>query len=144
MCYEYRKVTYFPEEPVIRAVGKEDWVILIPFTNRYTGVHIKQGFRFDGASIPRCFWRVAGHPMMGDVLPAALEHDAMYASHVVSKKEADNNFLANMKRSGVGFFKRRLFYWSVKYFGGSSYRRKPCEIESALKYVSKGKADLNE
>lgn len=115
--------TVFPTEPIIQAVGVKEWELKCDHENRFTHRLILHGFRFDGASIPRAFWRVAGHPMQGDVLVSAIEHDAEYSTQYISKEQADSNFRDNMKRSGVGFWKRNLFYYAVKFFGGIAWRK---------------------
>ena len=58
---------------------------------RYSMI-VSPGFTTDGGSIPRVFWRVAGHPL-GDWLLAYLVHDAFYASEYLPRSLADEIFL---------------------------------------------------
>ena len=127
----------FPERPIIQAVKGEDylWELKEDYMDTLTGVHISEGYRFDGASIPRCFWRLVGHPMQGNVLPAALLHDAKYSSQYGTKKEADKEFLFDMKDCGVPFFKRWVFFIAVSCFGKKSWDENRRGVEWAREFV---------
>ena len=67
-----------------------DWHIegILP-DGRVLYLDVKAGFRFDGASIPRILWRVCGHPLEAPRIAAALAHDWIYASKMVSRADAD-------------------------------------------------------
>jgi len=54
---------------------------------------IRKGFDFDGASIPKVAWAIIGHPMQMWILLAALIHDMLYASNLLSRDECDWLFL---------------------------------------------------
>ncbi len=83
---------------------------------------IHEGFIFDGASIPRAFWRLIGHPMQPRTLVAALMHDYLYATEFLERKTADWIFLEMLQKSGVGWIKRNLMWGAVDLFGGSVWR----------------------
>lgn len=90
---------------------------------------IPKGFRFDGASIPRFFWRIMGHPLSTDTLKAALVHDFLYATEMVSRKNADFLFRELMRVNRVPFLKRYLMYAAVRFFGGHVWcRHSPVNI----------------
>ena len=80
-------------------------------------MHVKPGFRTDGASIPRLLWRVFGSPYDPDIFPAAIAHDALYRGEIVPRKDADFAFLKMMEKSGVPEKKRRLVWLGVRLFG---------------------------
>lgn len=100
-----------------------------------TGRVILKGFICDGASIPRAFWRIAGHPLQGDILPAAIEHDADYAAQIIGRDEADERFRYNMAQLGVGVVRRNVFYWAVRLFGGIAWRNNAPDVEHARRFV---------
>lgn len=127
--------TYFPGKPIIQAIDRDRWKLIVNYQNNFTRRYIKRGFIFDGASIPRAFWRVVGHPMEGDILASALEHDAEYSAQFISKKQADERFLQNMEHAGVCWMKRKVFYYAVKFFGFSSWRGNKKTVASARSFV---------
>ena len=97
------------------------YVLLRPL--RRHGVEVPAGFRSDGASVPRFFWRVVFPP--GDVhaLAAAFVHDFLYRTHPVgwSRKAADEVLLDCMIEDGVYKHRAKLAYWGVRLFGGRAW-----------------------
>lgn len=88
---------------------------------------------FDGASIPRVFWRVVGPPMYGLYRPGALLHDACYKGVVlavafngmelpVEKEEADELLYLMARWNGVSHAKAWTMYQAVAKFGGMAWR----------------------
>ncbi len=89
----------------------------------------------DGASIPRFFWRLMGPPMDSKYVMAAVIHDAGYMDELEwaykedgewviedhTRKEVDQLFLALMKDLRVPWWRRRLMYLAVRWFGGSHW-----------------------
>ena len=51
---------------------------------------VKKGFLSDGASIPRPFWGLVGHPLSSDYLESAILHDALARSGMYGPREADD------------------------------------------------------
>lgn len=99
-------------------------------------VTIGKGFVYDGASIPRFFWRVVGHPYQGRTLPGATVHDALYASELMARSDADSVFYAMMKATKTGRVKRLLFWLIVRFFGGSVWSHHTARSrEKARKFV---------
>lgn len=84
---------------------------------------IGAGFVCDGASIPRAFWRIVGHPLEGKVLPAAIIHDFCYQTACVSRYDADYIFYSTMREFEVPFVKRCAIWLAVRLFGGFHYGR---------------------
>ena len=115
---------FFPEKPAVRPLEGSDYELAQDFyflaTVDYVWdvvVHVKPGFKTDGASIPRFLWRVFGSPYDPDIFPAAIAHDALYRGEILPRKDADRAFLEMMEKSGVPERKRRLVYRGVRWFG---------------------------
>lgn len=85
---------------------------------------VPAGFVTDGASIPRFLWRVLGHPFEAATIGPAVEHDYDYQTGRIPRKDADGKFYANLRASGVGVVKARLFYYGVRAFGARHYNNK--------------------
>lgn len=96
----------------------------------------KVGYIFDGASIPRALWSIAGSPFTGNYTYAACVHDILYQSRSVERWEADDIFKHIMKLDKVSSF-RRYVMWSAVRLGGwvpySNYTMK--EIDFALNHL---------
>lgn len=99
------------------AVLKETYTASFPISKQETAsVTIRPGFRFS-ASIPRFFWRVVGHPLQGEFLPASLVHDALYQSEYTTRLIADKAFLHLLRNQGVGKSKAYTMYAAVRSCG---------------------------
>jgi hypothetical protein len=88
-------------------------------------VLIPAGFETDFASVPRFFWRIV--PPWGKYSPAAVVHDFLYATGVVSRRRADKIFLRAMCQLDVAWWRRQLMYRAVRAFGWipwNNHRRK--------------------
>ena len=85
--------------------------------------HIGRGFRFDGASVPRFFWRVVT-PFHPTLMRAALCHDHQYRSpyipHRLKRKAADQMFRAFADEDGAPVV--GAMYRAIRWGGGSSWR----------------------
>src|SRR5690606_24029390 len=81
---------------------------------------IPDGYFTDGASIPRWFWPVFGHPMTGGYLIAAVVHDIL-CDEAKAKRDyalrvyADGIFFLLLSRHGVPFWKRYFMLWGVRF-----------------------------
>lgn len=78
------------------------------------------GFVTDFASIPK--WLQWFFSFIGLYGKAAVLHDYLYATELVSRFRADWIFLRAMRVLGVGKFKRRMMYRAVRKFGKSHYK----------------------
>lgn len=86
---------------------------------------IAPGFTFDGASIPRFCWSSVGHPLEHRFLYAALLHDALYCTHYLPRKTADDLFYDFLRDfSGTGAVTARKIHTAVRLFGGIAWRNK--------------------
>ena len=133
----------FPEKPAVGPLEGSDYELAQEFSFRAkvdrvwdVVVHLKPGFRTDGASIPRLLWRVFGSPYDPDIFPAAIAHDALYRGEIVERKDADAAFLRMMEKSGVPEKKRRLVYRGVRWFGWITWLGHTDEsVEEARRYI---------
>lgn len=104
-----------------------------PFINRETlevklfdnvkmrsyGFTIPKGYCYDGASIPRLFWRVVGAPTDNNFLIAALVHDVLCENHdyiMNDKSFSTNVFNALLEVSEVNKVQRFFMKNSVACF----------------------------
>jgi len=80
---------------------------------------IPAGFMWDGASIPRFFWRIIGGPFRPEFMKASCIHDWMCVNkppHSTSAKAAE--YFGNVLRNcGVPKRKALLMVKAVKWFG---------------------------
>lgn len=120
-------------ELVLRDTGvmfvlEHDFVVTIKHEYIVTA---PKGTFTDGASIPRFFWRVIGGPMTGKYRMAAVIHDAGYTAKLqwrqfamdikYDRKDVDELFLRLMKALGVSWWRRRMMYRAVRWFGGGHW-----------------------
>lgn len=119
-------VVLFPQLPEMRPpVSGDTWVVCEDWLGPKLGgwsVRVAEGFRTDGATIPRVMWRAVGHPLQVPLLGPALAHDAMYAGEMCGRKEADGRFLEAMRQAGIGWLKRRAVWAAVRCFGWAVWR----------------------
>lgn len=96
-----------------------DLKVEIEYKKENFSFSIPKGFCFDGASIPRLFWRIIGSNTDNRFLIAAMIHDYMCENHEV----INNNrylstliFEALLKTGGVKAFQRWIMKHSVDNF----------------------------
>lgn len=79
----------------------------------------KSGLLTDGASIPRVFWPLIGHPYQGLYLKAAIIHDYYCVPQNRYRRWQDVHgvFHDAMKANGVGRVKALLMFFAVRRFG---------------------------
>ncbi|MBR2510436.1 MAG: DUF1353 domain-containing protein [Lentisphaeria bacterium] len=84
---------------------------------------IPAGFKSDGASVPRFFWRIVFPPGDSRALRAAIAHDFIYRTHPEgwTRKMADDMFYDLLREDGVCWFNAQGAYCGVRLFGGSSW-----------------------
>ena len=87
-------------------------------------IFIEEGYAWDGACVPTFDTCGSFH--------AALVHDALYqcmrlgyVERDCSRKAADKLLLDMLKRGGMGWLRRQLWYWVVYLFGKKSTLSKP-------------------
>ncbi|MBR1951470.1 MAG: DUF1353 domain-containing protein [Lentisphaeria bacterium] len=87
-------------------------------------LRVPKGFRSDGASVPRIFWRLVFPSSDTKALRAAFCHDFIYRTHPAgwTKEEADQMFYDILVRDGVPRWRAWIAYQGVKWFGGWAWR----------------------
>lgn len=94
------------------------------------GVEIPEGFKTDGASVPRAFYNIIAR--FTDALPAALVHDIRYDPmpneygvkvRKLTRAEADREFYDNLRASGVSLARAQAAYRAVRAFGWVPWNR---------------------
>lgn len=85
---------------------------------------IPKGFIFDGNSIPRRLWFWFGHPLEGEQVIAAMVHDYLYRTTLLSRKDADFLYYCILRKIGVCFIKRSLMWLGVRLGGWLHYGKK--------------------
>lgn len=90
----------------------------------FAGLSVPAGFRSDGASVPRFFWRLVFPPGDALALRAAILHDFIYRTRPErwSRDEADRLFLAVMILDGVPVWRAYLAWAGVRIGGGHAWR----------------------
>ncbi len=91
------------------------------FQGRDQRFEVPVGFVTDMASVPRAFWTL--WPPVGVYSLAAVLHDYLYATGIVSRKDADGIFRRAMRVSGTGRFTRWPLYWGVRLGGWFAWRK---------------------
>ena len=92
------------------------------------GLSIPAGFKSDGASVPRLFWRVVFPPGDACALRAAIIHDYIYRHHPTgwTRKAADDLFRDLLIQDGTPLFRAYAAYYAVRLFGGRSWSKGSC------------------
>lgn len=88
-------------------------------------ITVPVGFRSDGASVPRFFWRWVFPPGDTRALRAAFVHDWIYRTHPENwtKEEADELFHELLIEDGMPERYARRAYWGVRLFGSSAWHQ---------------------
>ncbi len=97
-------------------------------------LQVAKGQRTDGASIPRPFWVVIGHPYLPDYIAAAFVHDCLYCSHLFTRRQADEIF-RRILLSTVSKSRARVMWLAVRAFGWMAWRKHPSSIEAARERI---------
>lgn len=103
------------------------WFIKNPVIYTWTdeaGSHLVQvpaSYVTDGASVPRVFWSLVGHPLGKRTLPAAILHDFCFSGHPtlsdgtpITFEYAADLYLAMMKKDGVSLLRRTAHWLAVR------------------------------
>jgi hypothetical protein len=90
-------------------------ILLEDFT--YEDMHIKEGYKWDGASIPKVLENCFGSKTSPNYVLATLIHDYVYGSRTKSKKWADRIFFRLLIREGTAIHKAIYMYLAVRWFG---------------------------
>ena len=81
-----------------------------------------KGFIFDGASIPKSFWRLITHPLNHNIIRSACIHDLLYKTGDYSKEHSDNIFKEMMgQEDRLSKWKQYLVYQAVSKLGDTAW-----------------------
>ena len=74
------------------------WMLTEPWSvlTRFGKLHIKPGYKSDGASVPRIFWIALGPRFDSPTFPCSFGHDAFCDSALVKRSDADEVFLDHL------------------------------------------------
>jgi len=91
---------------------------------QYLHLEIPAGFKSDGASVPRLFWRAVFPPGDTHALYAAFVHDYIYRTHPVgwTKSLADRLFRVLLIEGGIPRRRAWMAYFGVKFFGFKAWK----------------------
>lgn len=100
-------------------------------------LRIAVGFLYDGNSFPPWAWTFTGHPFDPTTLPAATAHDAIYRTHLCSRRKADEIYRTLAIANGLSRA-RAYFRWTVlRVVGGAAWSQyTPKQIASTRKLVA--------
>ena len=115
-----------------------DLKYIFPLNNFMRELRIKRGFVTDGSSVPQGFWSLVGHPLEHKFLRPAILHDALYGTHLVTRKEADCLFYKYLTEfQKLNKLISYLMYISLRAFGGYHWGKASDKlIRQRKKFVS--------
>ena len=90
-------------------------------------VVVPENFRSDGASMPRLFWRMIGHPFQMQYLREAILHDWLYRTQPCSRALADRIFY-ELLAGKVKPWRRKLIYLGLRLGGWVAWRQNRKEL----------------
>lgn len=129
-------------------------IVPVPDTDRFFRLHedfilewkqnryfLREGFKTDGASIPRILWPIVGHPFQPRLLAGAILHDALCQSNLIPRIDSDRLLRQLAKAYGVQSTKVYIIYIGVKVGGKVGLPIKTEKsIEVARQFISIDKA----
>lgn len=116
-------ITPLRAEKIGEKEGRAVWRLLDPFI--WKDIVVPMGFETDFASVPRL---PLAYLTCGDVAhEAATVHDYLYCKDAVpnvTRKEADDTFLAIMEELGESWWRRQVMHKMVRMFAGGSFHKR--------------------
>ena len=84
------------------------------------------GDSWDGATIPRALWTIAGHPFLPEYRWASYWHDRLCesAKTIEDRTVADAVFLKLLRDAGVSRWRRLAMWAAVRFYGLVIWRAK--------------------
>jgi hypothetical protein len=111
------------------ANGIRNWVLVQPFGYRSSEgdrIHVPRGTVWNGASIPRFFWRVVGSPFVGRHRRPSVIHDCLWERAKKGRclfSFANWVFWDALRSEGVGPIKAWLMWAAVSFNACLQVRR---------------------
>lgn len=129
------------EDISIKLLPKDKAELLEDFF--YEDEHLRisalKGFVFDGASKPKFFWRIVGHPFSHRHIRQAVIHDILYATEYFDREKSDLLFKEMLDIEDivdVPEWEELAMYKAVRLGGGDAWDEHTEEsIMNALKYI---------
>lgn len=86
---------------------------------------VPAGFSYDGASVPRFFWRLVFPPVHHKSRRAGLFHDWLYRTQPAgwTRKDADRLFYCLLVADGTPRFRAGLAYTGLRAFGWIAWQK---------------------
>jgi len=114
----------------------EDYSVEFIFRGQHWRFLIREGFDFDGASIPQWAWSIIGDPLALDILIAAIVHDILFCVHhrQFPLRIANALFCAIQQASGATWAKRSLTTGVVGGIGWTCWPKSADDIEKYSYY----------
>ena len=115
------------DAPVVvqHPTNPDNWILAQDF--HYGGHVIPRGFVTDFASIPRLLQGLIKPTDLGDTGPVV--HDWKYRKGIGKRSAVDAEFLRNMKKDGIPWWKRQAAYAGVRIGGWASWNSGKVVIE---------------
>jgi len=131
-----------PSEPVIQPIAAKPGIVRIVrnwhcMLDEDHLIMIFSGFDTDGASIPWWARPIVGNPFDGDLFPAAVAHDGLYAAELCPRKQSDDWLLSLWQRMGIDEARREIMYEAVRIGGADVWaRHTPASVAQARTFCS--------
>ena len=95
------------------------------YDKKWYKITCKEGFDYDGASIPQAVRSIMGDKMSHDIIVAALFHDILYCVHneLLPKDKSDLLLINIMSCYNSPDIKCKSVLCGVKYFGSSAWNK---------------------
>jgi len=103
---------------------RDVYCVIVSDHERWQAMIVPEGYRWDGASIPRCLWWLMGHPLSTQLRWASLWHDigCREAQCIEDRTIADAVFLRLLREAGVGKWRRLAMWSAVRVYGFWTWR----------------------
>ena len=122
----------FTTQLSVTFLSDNKYVVISPlvFENDKYIVTVLEGFVYNGANIPEELTSMVGCSMEYAMAMSSCIHDALYASNLVSRKEADKIMYRAMISLGKNQLEAIAIYKAVRVFGDIYYRSRENIVES--------------
>jgi hypothetical protein len=114
----------------IHRAGEYELLNTAHAVSRGWDITVLEGFRWDGASIPRSLWSKIGCPM--DYAFESLIHDALYRSGLLDRKTADKIFHDLLIERGTSPVLAKAMYLALRIGGSSAYLNTPSRATARM------------
>lgn len=114
----------YPDHHAVRAGVYETtkpYAVTVSLIGYDVEITVGSGWIFDGATIPRWLWPLAGAPMEPPHDAAALIHDWLYACQILSKRQADWIYAQVLAQAGYAYWRVAAEWLAVTIFGGAAW-----------------------